>query len=130
MTNHPFRCQIITAGIVFGLILSQTTVAFAEDDLARAGCPHQISRHARVSNGHGYVAYYVGGGAHSHKGEYRTCQEGTFGVDYMPIVPGFRQGVVLKWWHGQRFQGGPGQYEPNTHVVAFPNLPRNIVEAR
>ena len=124
MTNAPFRCQIITALSVFGLWLNvcQATVVSAEDDLARAGCPNQISRHARVSNGKGYVAYYVGGGAHSHKGEYRTCHEGTFGVDYMPIVPGFRQGVVQKWWHGQRFQGGPGQYEPNTKVSPLPNL--------
>ena len=124
MTNHPFRCQFITAGTVFGLLLfvGQAIVASAEDDLVRAGCPNQISRHARVSNAKGYVAYYVGGGASPHKGENRTSREGTFGVDYMPIVPGFRNGVVLQWWHGRRPQGGPGQYEPNTKVVPFPNL--------
>ena len=124
MTNHPFRYQFITAVGLFGLWLLPTHVAVAqsEDDLARAGCPHQISRHARASNSKGYVAYYVGGGANSHKGEYRTCQEGTFGVDYMPIVPGFRNGVVLNWWHGRHRQGGPGQYEPNTKVSPLPNL--------
>jgi hypothetical protein len=124
MTNDHFRCSIITARSMIALLLlvSLANHVSAEDDLARAGCPHLISRHARVSNGNGYVAYYVGGGAHSHQGEYRTCREGTFGVDYMPIVPGFRQGVVLKWWHGQRFQGGSGQYEPNAKVSPLPNL--------
>ncbi len=124
MKIYPFRRQIITVVTLFGLWLlpNFAVAAQSEDELVRAGCPHQIARHARISNGKGYVAYYVGGGASSHKGEYRTCREGTFGVDYMPIVPGFRDGVVLHWWHGRRQQGGPGQYEPNTKVVPFPNL--------
>ena len=124
MKIYLIRHQFITALTVLSLWCLTNPAAFAqsEDELARAGCPQQIARHARVSNGKGYVAYYVGGGANSHKGEYRTCREGTFGVDYMPIVPGFRDGVVLHWWHGRRRQGGPGQYEPNDKVSPLPNL--------
>jgi len=95
----------------------------SNDGLARAGCPHQIARYARVGYGSSYVAYYVGGGARASKGEARYCDEGTFGVDYMPIVPGFRRSVVLGWWHGKRQQGGYGQYEPNAPVAPFPNMP-------
>ena len=100
------------------------TRAHADDDLARAGCPQQIARHAQVGYRKGYVVYYVGGGASAPKGEPRTCDEGTFGVDYKPIVPGFRNTVALGWWHGRRWQGGTGQYEPNTAVAPFPNILR------
>ena len=93
----------------------------SEDGLSRAGCPHQIARYARVGYGRPYVAYYVGGGAPTPKGEPRGVHEGTFGVDYRPIVPGFRGATVLGWWHGRRAQGGEGQYEPNAPVTPFPN---------
>lgn len=105
-----------------GCVLMFETCAQAEDDLARAGCPQQIARHAQVGYRKGYVVYYVGGGAGAPKGEPRTCEEGTFGVDYKPIVPGFRNTVALGWWHGRRWQGGTGQYEPNTAVAPFPNV--------
>jgi hypothetical protein len=100
---------------------TRDALAQSEDDLARAGCPRQIAKHARVGYGKGYVVYYVGGGAKSPKGEPRYCEEGTFGVDYKPIIPGFRNTVALGWWHGRRWQGGTGQYEPNTLVTPFPN---------
>lgn len=98
-----------------------------EDGLARAGCPHQVASYARVGYGPKYVAYYVGGGAPPSKGECRYTHEGTFGVDYQPIVPGFRRTTALGWWHGRRLQGGPGQYEPNTSVTPFPNRPGRSV---
>lgn len=94
-----------------------------EDGLARAGCPHQVASHAHVGYGSKYVAYYVGGGAPHSKGECRYTNEGTFGVDYKPIFPGFRRSTSLGWWHGRRLQGGEGQYEPNAHVTPFPNHP-------
>ena len=109
---------------LFWCLTVQETWAQSEDDLARAGCPHQIARHARVGYGRGYVGYYVGGGAKSPTGEPRCSDEGTFGVDYKPVVPGFRNTVALGWWHGRRWQGGTGQYEPNTLVPPFPNYSR------
>lgn len=108
--------------LVVALAIShQDAWAQSEDDLVRAGCPNQIARHARVGYGKDYVVYYVGGGARSPKGEARYVEEGTFGVDYRPIVPGFRNTVALGWWHGRRWQGGGGQYEPYVPVSPFPN---------
>lgn len=107
-------------------VCASSSAAFAqsEDNEVRAGCPNQIARHARVGYGKDYVVYYVGGGARSPKGEARYVEEGTFGVDYRPIVPGFRNTVALGWWHGRRWQGGQGQYEPNTVISPFPNYTR------
>lgn len=108
----------------FTILILSTLSAEANDDLARAGCPQHVARYARVGYNNRYVAYYVGGGAKTLRGEPRQTHEGTFGVDYQPIVPGFRSGVVLGWWHGRRLQGGTGQYEPNSLVTPLPNLPR------
>ena len=101
---------------------TRSALGQAEDDLVRAGCPHQIASHARVGYGSKYTVYYVGGGARMRRGDLRQCHEGTFGVDYKPIVPGFRNGTILGWWHGRHSQGGTGQYEPNAPVTPFPNL--------
>ena len=116
-------CTLLTlAGIGFlplGNAWGQTA-----DGLSRAGCPHQVANYARFGYGPKYVAYYVGGGAPARKGEPRCVDEGTFGIDYKPIVPGFRRTTSLGWWHGRRLQGGPGQYEPNAHVSPFANNPK------
>lgn len=112
---------VLCLAVVWCVSALETSVC-AEDDLARAGCPQQIARYARVGYRKGYVVYYVGGGARSPKGEPRSYDEGTFGVDYQPIVPGFRNTVALGWWHGRRWQGGTGQYEPNTTVSPFSNV--------
>lgn len=101
---------------------TRSALGQTEDDLIRAGCPHQIANHARVGYGRKYTVYYVGGGARMSRGDLRQFHEGTFGVDYKPIVPGFRNGVILGWWHGRRLQGGAGQYEPNALVTPLPNL--------
>ncbi|MBS0202258.1 MAG: hypothetical protein JSS49_05105 [Planctomycetes bacterium] len=121
------RLALITFLTLLGGSFAPFHLAYGQDDddLARAGCPHHIARYARVGYNGRYVAYYVGGGAKSWRGEPRYAHEGTFGVDYQPIVPGFRNGVVLGWWHGRRQQGGPGQYEPNRLVPPLPNLTRN-----
>ena len=113
---------VMNLAIASTLLTGNVFAQSSEDDLVRAGCPQLIKKSARVGYGPKYVAYYVGGGASSFHGEPRYCEEGTFGVDYKPIGPGFRDGVTLGWWHGRRWQGGTGQYEPNNPVRAFPNL--------
>ena len=120
------RLEFLTVLAVVGIwfLPAGHALAQSEDRLARAGCPHQIAKYAKVGYGRQYVAYYVGGGARTPKGGARVVDEGTFGVDYMPIVPGFRRSVVLGWWHGRRSQGGTGQYEPNAIVTPLPNLPK------
>lgn len=110
--------ELASIGVV---CLISAASARSEDPLTRAGCPQFVSKRAQVGYGDKYIVYYVGGGASVRKGSPRECTEGTFGVDYQPIVPGFRQATALRWWHGRRLQGGPGQYEPNERVKAFPN---------
>ena len=114
-----FQTMLFLACLAILMLLA--TTGQAEDQLARAGCPHQIAWYARTGYGDRYIVYYVGGGAKVHRGECRRSDEGNFGVDYMPIVPGFREAVALNWWHGSRLQGGTGQYEPNKLVAPLPN---------
>lgn len=99
-----------------------------EDRMARAGYANEWSRWASPTYDDGYLGYYVGGGAkrRSRGGEPRYCHEGTFGIDYSPIVPGFRESVALNWWHGKRYQGGPGQYESDLKNKPFYNLRRTF----
>lgn len=121
-----FRSIIAAAVICTVSPLAQTVYGQSEDDLARAGCPHLIAPWARPGYGSKYLVYYVGGGSKTfYRSEGRRADEGTFGVDYMPIVPGFRHSVALGWWHGRRYQGGAGEYEPNKIVPIFPNAPRH-----
>ena len=115
-------CFIMIAMVSQSLLAVSEAADQCEDDLTRAGCPHEIASYARPGYGRRYVAYYVGGGARAPKGEARRVDEGTFGVDYSPICPGMRRSVVLGWWHGKRRQGGYGEYEPNSPVSPFPAL--------
>jgi hypothetical protein len=114
-----FEFQTMLALASLWLVSTGTAWGQSGDGLARAGCPNQIARHARVPYGKSYVACYVGGGAPTPKGGPRCVDEGTFGVDYRPIIPGFRGATALGWWHGRRAQGGEGQYEPNAPVSPF-----------
>lgn len=82
----------------------------------RAGNPHCIAPWARTTYGPDYCGYYVGGGS-PWRGDERCPHEGTWGVDYAP----WWSRVRLNWWHGQRFQGGAGQYEPDGHNRPFKN---------
>jgi hypothetical protein len=72
----------------------------------RAGCPQRLSPLARPSDTQNYGGYYVGGGSAVH-GEPRTACEGTWGWDYLGLIPKW---VDLYWWHGARKQGGGGAY--------------------
>ena len=73
---------------------------------ARAGWPQCISPHARPSDTRNYDGYYVGGGAPMRGGCRCPC-EGTWGWDYVGLVPKL---VDLGWWHGRHYQGGGGAY--------------------
>jgi hypothetical protein len=90
----------------------------------RAGYPDLVAPYARCGYGPHYAAYYVGGGATfsgggtSLSGEPRYTHEGTFGMDYAPCYGR----VNLAWYHGKKYQGGAGQYEPNRLNNGFPNF--------
>jgi hypothetical protein len=82
--------------------------------LERAGCPQNYSILARCQNDRNYKGYYIGGGAQfagSGKlgGDRPRADEGTWGWDYAP----WYSRVKLRWFHGRRYQGGEGQYNPD-----------------
>lgn len=84
----------------------------------RAGNPHCTSRWAKPNYDRCDHGYYVSGGAATRGrfgGEYRYCNEGTWGWDYCP--PWSR--VRLFWWHGRKQQGSGGQFEPNHNNKPF-----------
>ena len=81
-----------------------------ENDFARAGNPQDVSRFARAFDGSRMIGYYVGGGAvNRHKAEPRDANDGTWGLDYSGWL--IHRHVDLGWWHGRRYQGGPGAYK-------------------
>lgn len=84
-----------------------------EDRMTRAGNPNCVAPWAQCPSGKHEIGYYVGGGASRRRGELRRFDEGVWGVDAKPVVPGFRQATVLYWWHGRASQGGTGSYEPD-----------------
>jgi hypothetical protein len=70
-------------------------------------------------NGHESGGYVGGGSASKWHGEPRTAEEGTWGWDYRTsrlVCDPF-----LRWWHGQRYQGGSGAYK--TDGPCEPDLP-------
>jgi hypothetical protein len=77
----------------------------------RAGFPQEVARFAWPSDTGRYAGYYVGGGAvHSRRGDPPQAHEGTWGWDY--VGGAFRRDVIPGWWHGRRYQGGVGRYQP------------------
>jgi hypothetical protein len=72
----------------------------------RSGYSQCTARYAHPSRECHGVGYYVGGGA-AFGGDYRCCDEGTWGWDYLGRIP---KAIQLKWWHGRRYQGGTGAY--------------------
>lgn len=76
-----------------------------------------IARYAKPSENPQYIGYYVGGGCHRCKGEYRGPDEGTWGWDYQGWCP---RAIVLKWCHCRRYQGGRGAYYPDGPVKPEP----------
>lgn len=89
----------------------------------RAGYPDRVAPYARCTYGRDYCGQYVGGGAAtigrrlSLHSEPRYPDEGTFGIDYAPPW----SCVNLMWYHGKKYQGGEGQYQPNRINNPFPN---------
>jgi hypothetical protein len=107
--------------LAIGLLLTAAPIAFAADaepavqpangcDFQRAGNPECVARYARPSNGPNFTGYYVGGGS-AFRGEPRSPNEGTWGWDY--AGPFSLRHIDLGWWHGARYQGGTGQYQPD-----------------
>ena len=85
-------------------------IRYCQDDCFRAGWPHAVRKWATCSINPHYSASYVGGGSawiFPH-GRGRSCEEGTWGLDYSlwsrPKL------VWMKWTNG-REQGGLGAYE-------------------
>ncbi len=82
---------------------------------ARAGYAHTTAPWAKWAGGPKYKSYYVGGSfagfpATPHvTPQPRHLNEGTWGYDYNPRY----SKVQLDWTHGQLYQGGAGQYEPD-----------------
>jgi hypothetical protein len=78
--------------------------------LERAGNPQVVAPYAKPSVTPAYVGYYVGGGSVC-DGDPRYRWEGTWGWDYCGWH--LHSVVALGWWHGRRYQGGTGAYQPN-----------------
>ena len=77
----------------------------------RAGRPKCISPLARPTESPHEKGYFIGGGARerSRGSCERGEQEGVWGTDYTGII--IPKHVDLRWWHGQRAQGGAGAYQ-------------------
>jgi hypothetical protein len=100
---------------LFGYHKWKPTVTADDAQLQRAGCPHLSSFLARCQDDRNYTGYYIGGGAaYSGRGKFGgdrpTASDGTWGWDYAP----WYSRVKMRWFHGRRYQGGEGQYNPDT----------------
>jgi hypothetical protein len=85
---------------------------YATSGHERAGNPQCTSRHAQPGLDRDHSVGYVGGGTPftwGNRGQARTTQEGTFGMDYSGWL--VSRNTWLKWSHGGRHQGGAGRYE-------------------
>jgi hypothetical protein len=92
----------------------------------RAGYDGSVSPLAAPTDARGYVGYYVGGGA-ALFGEPRQVHEGTWGWDYQGVFLPRR--VMLRWWHGRKYQGGTGQYRSHGPISPFAHPPHPGVHA-
>jgi hypothetical protein len=99
---------------LFGYHKWKPLVTPNEAQLNRAGNPQSYSIFARCQDDRKYSGYYIGGGA-AYAGNGRWggdrpyANEGTWGWDYAP----WYSRVKLRWFHGRRYQGGEGQYNPD-----------------
>jgi hypothetical protein len=91
--------------VVLLLVLLLPASAGAEE------CPPRpvpcVAWWARPSESPHDIGYYVGGGVGKRHGEPRRPDEGTWGWDYVGLLP---RRIVLWWGHGRRCQGGTGAY--------------------
>jgi hypothetical protein len=83
---------------------------YGQDDNVRSGWPQSLRRWTHPSVNSHYSAWYVGGGSawiwpHDRQ---RSCQEGTWGLDYSTWK---KPGTVWMHWTEGRWQGGLGAYE-------------------
>ena len=76
-------------------------------DHCRAGFAQSVRMRSWPATSRYYGGYFVGGGAPIF-GEGRYEEEGTFGWDYLGLVP---KRVALNWTHGRREQGNGGTYK-------------------
>ena len=83
---------------------------FQGDPFRRAGNPQCVSRLARPTESPHEEGYFMGGGARERSGKSheRLPTEGVWGTDYAGLV--IPKHTQLRWWHGQRPQGGTGSY--------------------
>jgi hypothetical protein len=140
----PWRCEVRAASVLRVLtlflilhLISPAHDAAANDRMAappkslydrrrRAGGPERTAPWAACTYGKVYSGVYVGGGAlfrgkrSAISGERRNGLEGTFGIDYDP----WWSRVGLSWYHGTRYQGGEGQYEPTRRNLPLGNFRR------
>lgn len=88
---------------------------------ARAGNATHVAPWAKLAYGPKYMSYVVGGSQAPFaftprvRQDPRQLSEGTWGTDYAPWYTKVR----LNWTHGQLFQGGKGQYEPDHKHFPF-----------
>jgi hypothetical protein len=85
-------------------------IRYGQDDCFRSGWPHSIRKWSTGSINSRYSAWYVGGGSawlFPH-GRGRTCEEGTWGLDYSLWS---RPKLVWMNWTRGREQAGLGAYE-------------------
>ena len=93
----------------------------AAGDQRRAGYAPEVSRFAKPSDTGRYTGYLVGGGARRRQGDQPLAHEGAWGWDYSGGL--LQRRVILGWWHGRRYQGGPGAY-PTDGPKVLPELER------
>jgi hypothetical protein len=93
----------------FALLAIVYSSGFAQAQHAdRAGSPDHTAWYARSSDTGRYTGYYVGGGNACRSGQERRTSDGTWGWDYCGFCLPSR--INLDWYHGRRYQGGPGAY--------------------
>lgn len=111
--------KIFVATLTTSLLLAAGTAQTAEhcphcgrercaqqSPFERAGKPFCVHRFAAYSTNAKYAGGYVGGGTVL-RGEARCPDEGTWGLDYMGLIPIKR--IWLDWSH-HRHQAGGGSY--------------------
>ena len=118
--RHHIASLLLAGPIALGVIgAAAADPADSYQDHRRAGFPQETSRWARPSDTGRYTGYTVGGGAvRLRKGDAPLAHEGTWGWDF--IGGRFQRRVIPGWWHGRRYQGGPGAYQTDGPKILRP----------
>jgi hypothetical protein len=102
-------------------VCSGCTAGPTSDRHAQSGYGLCVAPWAKLTYGHKYKSYYVGGSATPWPWSWRVVPEprfpweGAWGTDYAPPLAG----VELWWTHGRLYQDGIGQYEPDRRNWPF-----------